>query len=75
MGGLRAGKTCDASLVCAPGAVTLLYCASGEGAVRCGASEVRLAAGETALVEHNDGGETVTLSAAGEAVVYAAQVW
>lgn len=72
---LRADKMCDARLACEPGVVTLLYCVSGACTVRCGAQEAALTAGGSALVEENEGGEPVKLSAAEEAIVYAAQVW
>ena len=72
---LHADKTCDASLCCESGAVTLLYCVSGEYTVRCSKQETALAAGEAALVEQNGGGEAVRLSAADDSLVYAAQAW
>lgn len=71
---LRADASCDAVLLCAPGAVTLLYCVSGDCTVHAGAETVNLSTGETLLAAHSSEG-TLTLSAAGEAVVYAAQIW
>lgn len=71
---LRVDKSCDASLVCASGAATLLYCTSGDCTVRAGAEATNFSTGETLLATHSSEG-TLTLSASIEAIIYAAQVW
>ena len=50
----------------------LLYCASGDCAVRCGEKEYPLAAGESLLVRGN---AALTLRCVGSALVMTAQMW
>lgn len=54
--------------------MTLLYCAEGSAAVRCGGKLLAAAAGESVLIE-DAAGATVTVEAAVPAVFMAAQAW
>lgn len=54
--------------------MTLLYCAEGNAAVRCGGKMLGVAAGESVLIEGSDGG-VATVESAGSAVFMAATAW
>ena len=54
--------------------MTLLYCAEGNAAIRCGGTMLGVAAGESVLIENADGG-SATVESAAPAVFMAAMAW